>query len=131
MLSADNYQKGFLLDEELMAGITEVRPEGSDSTIAPQGYAAYVVRHTSGEYLGYREFANLDDALSSLNTIAREWHFESASGCGACGDGGCKVARGGKCGHGKKEAAQSEAAGNPAAEPPVFTGLSTPSGPSL
>lgn len=109
MLSADNYQKGFLLDEELMAGITEVKPEG---------YAAYVVRHTSGEYLGYREFENLDDALSSLNTIARDWHFESASGCGKCGDGGCKVARGQKCGHGKNQSPEPPEFRGPTASPP-------------
>ena len=50
--TADNFKKGFLVDEELMAGITE-------SPDAPGLYSAYVVRHTTGETLGNQQFSDV------------------------------------------------------------------------
>jgi hypothetical protein len=81
-LSAQNYSKGFLIDEELMAGVTAAESE----------YSAFVLRHTTGEYLGYRAFPSLEEALASINAIPRPWKFESTSGCSGerCGEGKCK-----------------------------------------
>lgn len=99
-LNEENYQKGFLVDEELMAGIT------ADPDLS-QGFTAFVLRHTTGEYLGYQAFKDLSEALHTLNQIPRSWTFEAISGgcgggkCGtegACGGGNCKV---GACGTGK------------------------------
>jgi hypothetical protein len=90
-LSAENYRRGFLLDEELMGGITEIAGE------SPR-FAAFVLRHTTGEYLGYQEFNSLQQALETLNRVERPWKFEKSSGgCGACADGTCGKAAGGGC----------------------------------
>lgn len=92
MLTAENYKKGFLMDEELMGGVAEEGPEALTT-----GFSAYVLRHTTGEYLGYRTFGSLADALSAINTVERAWKFENSSGCGQCKDGDCTVNRGGSC----------------------------------
>ncbi|HUP56519.1 MAG TPA: hypothetical protein VM598_03640 [Bdellovibrionota bacterium] len=84
-LDTENYSRGFLVDEELMAGVTE-NPDRSG------GFAAFVLRHETGEYLGYRVFPTLDAALAEINAIPRQWAFEKVGGCSA---GGCK---GGNCG---------------------------------
>jgi hypothetical protein len=84
-LTAENYSRGFLVDDELMAGVTE----------SPQkqgAFAAFVLRPETGEYLGYREFSTLDAALAEINAIPRQWAYEKAGGCSTAG---CK---GGKCG---------------------------------
>jgi hypothetical protein len=91
-LNAENYQKGFLVDDHLMAGIT-ADPE------QPGTYIAFVLRHTTGEYLGYQPFTELEGALQAINQIQRTWTFEKLGGCGGCGEGGgCS---GGGCGAGK------------------------------
>ena len=87
-LTADNFSQGFLVDEELMAGIT-ADPEKSDS------YVVFILRHTTGEYLGYQAFTALKPALDALNRIPRDWNFESISG--GCGGGNCGK-EGGSCG---------------------------------
>lgn len=79
VLTAENYAKGFLIDEELMAGVMLDEPTGQ--------FAAFVVRPTSGEYLGYRKFETLPEAIAAINQIPREWKFESTSECGGCGEG--------------------------------------------
>jgi len=90
-LSAENYSKGFLIDEELMGGVTQ-HPE------QPGLFVAFVLRHTTGEYLGYQPFQDLDEALKVINGVQRPWSFEKTSGCGGCGEGGgCGK---GKCGAG-------------------------------
>jgi hypothetical protein len=88
--TADNFLKGFLIDDELMAGISE-------SADAPGVYTAYVVRHSTGETLGVQEFTNLFEAIRTLNDIPREWVFDSVQKCGGgkCGSGKCG---GGGCG---------------------------------
>ena len=91
LLDALNYAKGFLVDEELMAGVTE-NPEN------PGSYIAFVLRHSSGEYLGYQPFDTLDLALDSINRIPRPWAYERFGGCGGCSDGTCQQ---GKCGGAK------------------------------
>jgi len=89
-LTAENYSKGFLVDEELMGGVT-TSPE------QPGVFVAYVLNHLTGEYLGYQAFPELDQALQALLGVKRSWIFESVSGCGAgkCAGGNCKV---GGCG---------------------------------
>ncbi len=86
-LNAENYGKGFLIDEELMGGVAE----------AEDGYAAFVIRHTTGDYLGYQVYPTLEAALGTLAEVKRAWKFESTSGCGACGEGNCSKAQGGGC----------------------------------
>jgi hypothetical protein len=89
-LTSENYTKGFLVDEELMGGITSSPHE-------PGVFVAYVLNHLTGEYLGYQGFQTLEEALAALHSVKRSWVFESVSGCGAgkCAGGNCKV---GGCG---------------------------------
>ena len=88
-LNRDNYASGFLVDDQLMAGVTEAESKGA--------FTAFVLRPETGEYLGYRQFADLDEALESINRIPREWKYEAAGGCGGCAEGKCAVASGGAC----------------------------------
>lgn len=86
-LTPENYSQGFLVDEELMAGITQNPDQAGQFT-------AYVLRHTTGEYLGHQACATLDEALGLINQIPRPWTFEKTSGCdgGKCAEGKCKGA---------------------------------------
>lgn len=88
--TAENFKKGFLVDEELMAGISE-NPD------QPGLYTAYVVRHTTGETLGNQQFADLFEAIRTINDIQRDWNYEAISKCGSgsCGSGKCGT---GSCG---------------------------------
>ena len=90
--TADNFLKGFLIDDELMAGISEVKE-------APGTYSAFVVRHTTGETLGVQQFTDLFEAIRTLNGIPREWAYEAISKCGSgnCKSGSCGK-EGGGCG---------------------------------
>lgn len=92
MLTNENYSKGFLIDEELMGGITQ-HPQ------TPDLFVAFVLQHTTGEYLGYQPFPDVESALQVINQIQRPWIFEKIGGCGGnCGEGGqCSK---GKCGQG-------------------------------
>ena len=92
-LNPENYMQGFLVDEELMAGVTQ-NPEKPDS------YFAFVLQHTTGEYLGYQPYPQLEGALEAINQIPRSWSFEKTSGCGGCAgkEGGCSK---GACGTGQ------------------------------
>lgn len=106
-LTIDNYSAGFLIDEELMGGIT-VHPK------IPNTYIGYVLRHTTGEYLGYEFYEDLNVAIKAINRVKRPWVYEVAGGCGSgnCGKGngscsvGAKGAAGGRCG--QKSSADSE-----------------------
>ena len=87
LLTRENYQRGFLIDEELMGGVSTTGA----------AHLAFVLRHTTGEYLGTREFDDLDAALATINGVERPWKFESSLECGggactegACGTGSCK-----------------------------------------
>ena len=93
MLTVENYRGGFLVDDELMGGITE-DPQ------RPNRFIAFVLHHTTGEYLGYQPFDDLTLALQAINQIQRPWAFEKLGGCGGCNgaEGGCGK---GKCGQGK------------------------------
>lgn len=93
--TAENFKKGFLVDEELMAGISE-------SPDHPGLYTAYVVRHTTGETLGNQQFSDLFEAIRTINDIQRDWSYEAISKCGGgnCGSGKCGT---GSCGASKDQ----------------------------
>ena len=92
-LTAENYAKGFLVDEELMGGVTE-DPDHKGV------FVAFVLRHTTGEYLGYQPFQELGHALQAINQVERSWSFDTVGGCGGCKDGSCgkgACSKGGNC----------------------------------
>lgn len=91
-LTPENYQKGFLIDEQLMGGVSSGMDASGEAT-----FTAFVLQHTTGEYLGSRDFGSLQEALTAINSVKRDWAYESASGCGGascnegnCGTGSCK-----------------------------------------
>jgi hypothetical protein len=87
-LTPENYARGFLVSDELMAGVSrlpEPTPEGE--------YLAYVIRVETGEHLGARPCPDLETALAMINTIPEPWKFEAAGGCGE----GCGEAKGPHC----------------------------------
>jgi hypothetical protein len=95
ILNKNNFDKGFLIDEEVIAGVTLM-----DGGI----YAAYMSHYLTGETLAYQEFSDAESAVAYLKTIERPWAFE-AVGCskttsklakldgsastGGCSTGGC------------------------------------------
>jgi hypothetical protein len=83
-LTLENYQRGFLIDEELMAGVTE-------DASKPGQFVAFVLRQETGEYLGFQSYPELKLAIDSINRIERAWAFESSKGCGggSCSSGAC------------------------------------------
>lgn len=85
MLSAQNYKKGLLIDDQVMGGVSPL--EGNR-------YLAFIISHETGEYLGAHEFDALEPALSALNRLPRNWVFEAATECGGCAKGACES---GKC----------------------------------
>jgi hypothetical protein len=80
-LDSTNYNQGFLVDDDLMGGVTQDPQK-------PSVYIAFVLQHTTGEYLGYQPFSDLQLALNAINQIQRPWTFERVGGCGGCGEGG-------------------------------------------
>lgn len=94
-LTPENYDQGFLIDEELMGGVAQ------DPSIEGN-FVAFVVSSLNGEYLGYQSFPKLAEALNSLNSVQRRWIFERSGGCGGgkceegfCNQGQCQIR--GKC----------------------------------
>lgn len=100
LLTAENYSKGFLIDEELMGGVSE-HPE------QPGRFFAYVMNHGTGEYLGQQAFTTLDEALRAINSVQRAWAFEKTSGCGGCGNNEGGVCKKGGCGKGELSAGRA------------------------
>ena len=88
-LTPSNFKKGFLIDDELMGGISE------DPAISGT-YVAFVIAHETGEYVDWTPFTHLDNALGYINNIQRPWTFESLSPCK--NEGNCH-AEGGGCGN--------------------------------
>ena len=84
-----------------MGGVSEDRE-------TPGTFNAFIVRHTTGETLGFQQFTNLFEAIRTLNSVEREWTFTPVSKCGSgnCGNGNCGKAGGG-CGK-KKNVSASE-----------------------
>ncbi len=88
MLNERNFNKGMLIDEQLMAGVC-VHPEHSDQ------YVAFVIEYMGARTLAYESFYDLTTALAAINAIQRHWTFEAYStGCKGCqtkGGEGCGV----------------------------------------
>ena len=93
-LTLGNYRKGFLVDENWLAGVSP-----SENPDQP-GFAAYVVNHLEGTLLAQTIYPTANEAITALNSIRRNWIYESAHQCGGgkCGKGGCGT--GGGCGSG-------------------------------
>ena len=82
--SVQNFNQGFLIDDECLAGLVLV-----NSTPL---YHAFVVNFLENKTIEERFFSQPLDAISFLNEYPRAWRYESASGCDgeACGEGNCK-----------------------------------------
>ena len=99
LLTESNYSKGFLVDDETIAGVTKMGEADAEPV-----FAAYVSHYLTGETLEYREFAQAAEALAFLDSIKRPWIYE-AIGCGphsqkttsGCGTGGCGTGGCGTC----------------------------------
>ena len=78
----DNHEKGMLIDDEWMAGISK----------EPEGFSVFVIDHRSGAVIAQQSFTDLDPAIAAANQIPRGWNFEAAGGCSGerCGEGKCK-----------------------------------------
>jgi hypothetical protein len=83
-LTRDIYKKGLLVDDELVGGVAE-DPD------RPDGFIAYVLHHTTREYLGYDRHPDLEKTLKAVNSVHRDWKYEKSSGYGGgdCSTGGC------------------------------------------
>ncbi len=93
MLTLENFEHGFLVDDEVLGGVT-LHPENDSE------YVAFVLLQSTGESISYETFSNPQDAIASINALERTWIFEKAhQGCGggSCGEGECG---GGGCGGG-------------------------------
>jgi len=94
MLTKENYKEGFLVDDELMAGVapeskTDEKPEKEPKTSDNSRFFAYVIRTDTGQHLGAQQYDSLDAALDALNSIPRSWKYESVHECkGQCKNGG-------------------------------------------
>lgn len=89
-LTEQNYTKGFLLADHLMAGV-------GPSPKNPDQFVAYVVDHLSGSYLACEVFPVLQQAIDFVNRVPEDWlYVPYGGGCGSgdCGNGDCG---GGKC----------------------------------
>lgn len=85
-LTIKNYKNGFLVDDEVIGGVTEM---------AGAVYSAYVSHYLTGETLAYQEFNAVQPALDFLGAMNREWEFEGV-GCGKISAPALKSA-GGSC----------------------------------
>lgn len=81
-MTAQNFEKGMLVDDEWMAGISR---EG-------EGFSVFVVDHASGAVIAQEIFSALELALNALNRIPRAWKYEATGGCSGdrCAEGQCK-----------------------------------------
>lgn len=81
-LQSENYDKGMLIDDEWMAGISK----------ESDGFSVFVVDHLEGTALFHQIYPTLDTALAAVNQIPRAWRFEATGGCSGdkCGEGKCK-----------------------------------------
>ncbi len=89
-LNSENFNSGLLVDDELIGGVTQDPKD-------PEKYIAYVLRHVTGEYLGYQAGLDRDEALHLLNQVERAWKFESTSACQGCGKQDAGTCNGQKC----------------------------------
>lgn len=88
VLDPKNYERGMLIDDEWMAGISK----------DPGGFSAFIVDHADGTVLFHSVYPALEQALTAVNQIPRAWRYEATGGCagdkcagGKCKGGGCKI----------------------------------------
>ncbi len=87
----NNYQSGFLVSEEAMAGV-------SPDPLRDGRYSAYRLDVASGTYSHYLDDATLQRAIDFANQVLPEGEFESTRSCdgtrcepGKCRGEGCKL----------------------------------------
>lgn len=83
-LTEINYEKGFLMDESWMGGI-------STNPARPGEYIAFILNHVEGIPIASHACATLQEALVLLNSVERGWSFEGSSSCGGCQSGKCNT----------------------------------------
>ncbi len=78
----ENFEKGMLIDDEWMAGIS------SEAV----GFSVFVVDHRDGSVIAQQIFSEIEPALVAVNQIPRAWKYEATGGCSGdrCGEGKCK-----------------------------------------
>lgn len=103
-LTLENYKKGLLVDDQLMAGVTD-HPE------QPGKVVAFILDHGTGEYLAFHPFEAAEQALAALNGIKRSWKYEATGGCGKgdCAKSGTGACPGGLCGNSAHSKAKGKA----------------------
>jgi hypothetical protein len=86
MLNPQNYQKGFLIDDEWIGGVTElVTPTGDGGKVL---YHAYAANYLTSATMVSQSFDSLESALGYINTLERNWTYERI-GCGSGAHAGC------------------------------------------
>jgi len=83
LLTAENWNRGFLIDSEWMAGVSE---EGSE-------WKAWVVSLLTGSLVAATNYPTPETAYQALNRIpGRSWKFEPSKTCSGekCGPENCK-----------------------------------------
>ena len=95
LLTALNYRHGFLISDDWLGGVADLRGGG---------FSAFVVDQKSGESVFYGEFESLEAALAQLNSCPFVWLYEASNECGggkcgkgACGGASCPVTQGHAC----------------------------------
>ncbi|MCM0606739.1 MAG: hypothetical protein KA715_11685 [Xanthomonadaceae bacterium] len=83
-LTEINYEKGFLMDESWMGGI-------SRNPTRPEEYLAFIINHEDGSPIAQHECTSLTEALLVMNSVKRDWKFEGSSSCGGCQTGKCNT----------------------------------------
>ena len=78
----ENHEKGMLIDDEWMAGISK----------ESEGFSVFVIDHRDGSLVAHQNFSTLDLAIAAVNQIPRVWKYEATGGCTGdrCGEGKCK-----------------------------------------
>ena len=87
LLTLQNWSRGFLMDAEWMAGVSE-NEQGSS-----RRWKAWVVSLAEGSLIAETNFDNLEEALTALNRIpGRNWSYEPTKTCSGekCGPDQCK-----------------------------------------
>ncbi len=81
-ITAQNFERGMLIDDEWMAGVAK----------EAEGFSVFVVDHATGAVIAQQSFRELEEAISALNQIPRAWKYEATGGCAGdrCAEGKCK-----------------------------------------
>lgn len=85
LLNERNYKKGFLVADQIMAGVSETPDK-------PGFFDVFTIHTETLEPLTFETVESLSRAIQLLQEMKADWQFEPTSGCsgGKCADGGCK-----------------------------------------